>query len=74
MQLKDSFVPRLMRAAASGQGVQIYGDGTQIRDLIHVDDIVSALLLAWRTGHTGSLIVAAGESVTVRRSCRRWPS
>jgi UDP-glucose 4-epimerase len=45
--------------------VQIYGDGTQIRDLIHVDDIVSALLLAWRTGHTGSLIVAAGESVTV---------
>ena len=65
MQHKDSFVPRLMRAAASGQGVQIYGDGTQVRDLIHVDDIVSALLLAWRTGHTGSVIVAAGESVTV---------
>jgi UDP-glucose 4-epimerase len=65
MQHKDSFVPRLMRAAAAGQGVQIYGDGTQVRDLIHVDDIVSALLLAWRTGYTGSVIVAAGESVTV---------
>ena len=65
MQQKDSFVPRLMRAAADGGGVQIYGDGTQVRDLIHVDDIVSALLLVWRTGHTGSLIVAAGESVTV---------
>jgi len=65
MQQKDSFVPRLMRAAATGGGVQIYGDGTQVRDLIHVDDIVSALLLVWRTGHTGSLIVAAGESVTV---------
>ena len=49
MQHKDSFVPRLMRAARDGHGVQVYGDGTQIRDLIHVDDIVSALLLAWRS-------------------------
>ena len=65
MQQKDSFVPRLMRAARDGGGVQIYGDGTQVRDLIHVDDIVSALLLVWRRRHTGSLIVAAGESVTV---------
>jgi UDP-glucose 4-epimerase len=65
MQHKDSFVPRLMRAAAGGHGVQIYGDGTQVRDLIHVDDIVAAILLAWRSGHTGPLIVGAGESVTV---------
>jgi len=65
MQEKDSFVPRLMRAARDGHGVQIYGDGTQVRDLIHVDDIVAALLLAWRTGHTGPVIVGAGESVTV---------
>jgi UDP-glucose 4-epimerase len=65
MQQKDSFVPRLMRAAASDQGVQIYGDGTQIRDLVHVDDIVAAILLAWRSGRTGPLIVGAGESVTV---------
>src|ERR1700684_4481362 len=28
MEAKDSFVPRLMRAAAQGKGVQIYGDGT----------------------------------------------
>jgi UDP-glucose 4-epimerase len=65
MQAKDSFVPRLMRAARDGHGVQIYGDGTQIRDLIHVDDIVSAILLAWGSKYTGPLIVGAGESVTV---------
>ncbi len=33
MQHKDSFVPRLMRAARDGHGVQVYGDGTQVRDL-----------------------------------------
>src|SRR6266851_3617541 len=56
MQQKDSFVPRLMRAARDGHGVQVYGDGTQVRDLIHVDDIVSGLLLAWRSRSTGAPI------------------
>jgi UDP-glucose 4-epimerase len=65
MGKKDSFVPRLMRAARDGHGVQVYGDGTQIRDLVHVDDIVAAILLAWRSRSTGPIIVGAGESVTV---------
>ena len=65
MEAKDSFVPRLMRAARDGRGVQIYGDGTQIRDLVHVDDIVAGILTAWRAGYSGPLILGAGESVTV---------
>jgi UDP-glucose 4-epimerase len=65
MEAKDSFVPRLMRAARDGHGVQVYGDGTQVRDLIHVDDIVAGILLAWRAGCRGPLILGAGESVTV---------
>jgi UDP-glucose 4-epimerase len=65
MQEKDSFVPRLMRAARDGTGVQVYGDGTQVRDLVHVDDVVAGLFLAWRAGFSGPLILAAGESVSV---------
>ena len=65
MAAKDSFVPRLMRAARDGLCVQVYGDGTQVRDLVHVDDIVAGILLAWRTGVRGPLILGAGESVTV---------
>jgi UDP-glucose 4-epimerase len=62
---KDSFVPRLMRAASAGNGVQVYGDGTQLRDYVHVDDVVQAVLLAWRTGHTGPLVVGSGRSTSV---------
>jgi UDP-glucose 4-epimerase len=62
---KDSFVPRLMRAARDGLGVEIYGDGTQVRDLVHVDDIVAGLMAAWTAGCTGPVILGAGESYTV---------
>jgi UDP-glucose 4-epimerase len=65
MQEKDSFVPRLMRAARDGTGVQVYGDGTQVRDLVHVDDVVAGLFAGWRAGYSGPLILGAGESVTV---------
>jgi UDP-glucose 4-epimerase len=65
MARKDSFVPRLMRAAAEGRGVQIYGGGEQLRDYVHVDDVVQAILLALRTGHTGPLVVGSGRSESV---------
>jgi UDP-glucose 4-epimerase len=65
MAAKDSFVPRLMRAALAGGGVQVYGDGTQARDLVHVSDIAVGLLAAWRHRFTGTAILGAGRSVTV---------
>jgi UDP-glucose 4-epimerase len=65
MAEKDSFIPRLMRAARDGEGVQVRGDGTMLRDVVHVDDIVQGIFVAWRSGHTGPLILAGGKSVTV---------
>lgn len=62
---KDSFVPRLMRAALSGEYVQIYGDGTQRRDLVNSDDVCNALFLAWQQATTGPLIVGSGHSISV---------
>jgi UDP-glucose 4-epimerase len=65
MAEKDSFIPRLMRAARDGEGVRVRGDGTMLRDVVHVDDIVRGILVAWHAGHTGPLILAGGKSVTV---------
>lgn len=65
MRLKDSFIPRLMRAARDGTTIQIYGDGRQRRDLVHVDDVVAGLFAAWAADHSGPMIVGAGRSVTV---------
>jgi UDP-glucose 4-epimerase len=65
MSHKDSFVPRMMRAALAGTGIRVYGDGLQSRDLVHVDDVVRAIRLAWDSGYTGRAIVGAGRSVSV---------
>lgn len=65
MESKDSFIPRLMRAARDGTGVHVRGDGTMLRDVVHVDDVVAGLLLAWRASHDGPLILGSGHSVTV---------
>jgi UDP-glucose 4-epimerase len=65
MQAKDSFVPRLLRAAADGTEVQVYGDGEQRRDLVHVHDVARALRLAVESWPTGPVIVGAARSYTV---------
>src|SRR5438105_1098791 len=65
MEAKDSFIPRLMRAARDGEGVQVRGDGSMLRDVVHVDDVVQGTLAAWRAGRNGPLILGAGRSVSV---------
>ena len=49
----------------------IYGDGKQTRDFIHVDDVVSATLLALeRGGVAGEVInVGSGEAVSINELC-----
>ncbi|HWF74669.1 MAG TPA: NAD-dependent epimerase/dehydratase family protein [Solirubrobacteraceae bacterium] len=66
MQAKDSIVARLMRAIRTGATFEIYGDGTQVRDYVHVSDIVAAMRLAlgdesWR----GPTVIGTGASLSV---------
>ena len=61
MQEKDSFVPRLMRAARDGIGVQVYGDGTQVRDLVHVDDVVAG---TYCTGISAPVTLRAASTMS----------
>jgi UDP-glucose 4-epimerase len=67
MQHKDSFIPRLMKAARDGTGVTVRGDGTMIRDVIQVDDVLSGIFAAWRSDRSGPVILGSGQSVTVNQ-------
>lgn len=65
MSHKDSFVPRMMRAALAGEGVRVYGDGLQRRDLVYIDDVVAGVLLALENQYDGRAIIGSGNSVSV---------
>ncbi|WP_336320219.1 NAD-dependent epimerase/dehydratase family protein [Streptomyces lavendofoliae] len=49
-QRPDMFISRMIRAVLLGRPVEVYGDGTQIRDFVYVEDVVRALLLAAAPG------------------------
>jgi UDP-glucose 4-epimerase len=50
------FLPVFVRRALLGEDIVLFGDGSQRRDCVHVDDVVDALLLAATTPD------AAGET------------
>jgi UDP-glucose 4-epimerase len=66
MQAKDSIVARLMRAIRTDGTFEIYGDGTQVRDYVHVSDIVAAMRLALaEESWAGPTVIGSGTSLSV---------
>jgi UDP-glucose 4-epimerase len=65
MVLKDSVVARIMRAAQSGAGFDIYGDGRQVRDYVYVDDVIAAIQLGLVSELSGPLVIGSGTSTSV---------
>ncbi len=43
---RQTFIGWWFRQIVAGQEIRVFGDGTQLRDLSYVDDVVEALLLA----------------------------
>jgi UDP-glucose 4-epimerase len=61
--LEGGVVSIFLDAMADGRETKIYGDGTQTRDFVHVDDVVAAVLKAPGTG--GVLNVGSGVETSV---------
>ncbi len=56
-----------IRQLIEGQEIKIYGDGSQVRDLNYVDDVVQALLLAMEREETrGEIYNLGGEAISLK--------
>jgi UDP-glucose 4-epimerase len=64
---KNSVVAKFIRKAMDGEPLKIYGDGSQTRDFIFVDDLVRAIRLAESTSGVGGEIfqIATGKETTL---------
>jgi UDP-glucose 4-epimerase len=66
MQAKDSIIARLMRNIRLGTTFEIYGDGNQVRDYVHVTDVVAAMRLGLlRDEWAGPTVIGSGTSLSV---------
>ena len=66
MQAKDSIIARLMRAIRLGTTFEIYGDGNQVRDYVHVEDVVEAFRLGLVSEQwSGPTVIGSGSSLSV---------
>jgi len=64
---KQSVVAKFIKRALAGEPLEIYGDGTQSRDFIYVDDLVRAIVLAaTKPGVAGEVFqIATNRETTV---------
>jgi UDP-glucose 4-epimerase len=66
MQAKDSIIARLMRNIRLGTTFEIYGDGQQVRDYVHVSDVVAAMRLGLTSEEwAGATVIGSGTSLSV---------
>jgi UDP-glucose 4-epimerase len=62
-RVETHLIPNVVRAALSGEPVTVYGDGSNIRDFVHVDDLARAHVLALEMPGIFNLGSGSGQTV-----------
>ncbi|GHA90398.1 dTDP-glucose 4,6-dehydratase [Streptomyces termitum] len=71
-QHPEKLIPRFTTALLAGEDVPLYGDGSQIRDWLHVEDHVTAVELVRTGGRPGRIYnIGGGTSLTNLELTRR---
>lgn len=60
-QFPEKLIPLMVLRALSGESLPVYGDGTQVRDWLYVDDHARALLRAATEGQVGETYLIGGS-------------
>lgn len=64
---KDSVVAKFIKNAVEGKDLEVYGDGSQTRDFIYIDDLIRAIRCAAERDHVGgeTFQIATARETTV---------
>ena len=61
-QFPEKLIPLIIQKALANETLPVYGNGQQIRDWLHVEDHVTALLRVLNAGQIGCTYMIGGES------------
>jgi dTDP-glucose 4,6-dehydratase len=66
-QFPEKLIPVVITKAVAGERIPLYGDGMNVRDWLHVEDHVDALLLAATQGRLGESYCVGGHGERTNR-------
>lgn len=58
-------IPKFIHSLVNNEQAIIYGDGTQSRDFIYIDDVVKGNIKACKSNFVGSLNLASGKALSI---------
>jgi len=65
---KGSVIARFFKLLLEGRPLTVYGDGTQTRDFLYVEDLVDAVLLALEAAPGGEVFqIASGQETSINQ-------
>lgn len=64
-------IPNFIRNARKGEQLTVYGDGSDIRDYLFIEDAVEAIMLTIRNRATGIYNIASGTGHSIREVAER---
>lgn len=56
----------LLRRALSNQEIEIWGDGSTVRDFLHVDDLARLFVRVMESDHEGTFNAGSGDGTSVQ--------
>ena len=67
-QFPEKLIPLVIMKAINGEDIPIYGDGSNVRDWLYVEDHVDALILTALNGRNGETYCIGGHGETSNKS------
>ena len=67
-QFPEKLIPLVIMKAVNGEDIPIYGDGSNVRDWLYVEDHVDALILTALNGRNGETYCIGGHGETSNKS------
>jgi len=65
---KNSVVAKFIKQAMNGETLKIYGDGSQTRDFIYIDDLIAAIYKAATLGHKTLVLPSQSSGLSPQSS------
>jgi len=64
-------IPNFIKASIKGKDITIFGDGSDIRDYIYVDDAIDAIILAIKKDCEGVYNIATGKGTAIKNLAKK---